>query len=55
MPRVLEWRAKVAPERHQRFETDILGYLHDSTPTTRTRLFFTADPPIKLGLTDHWD
>lgn len=36
-------------------ETDLLGYLRASTPDTRTRLFYTADPLIKLGLTDHWD
>lgn len=40
---------------HFQIETDLVGALYDATPSTRTRFFYTADPVIKLGLTDHWD
>ncbi len=40
---------------HFQIETDLFGALYDATPSTRTRSFYTADPVIKLGLTDHWD
>jgi hypothetical protein len=39
---------------HFQYETDLLGYLYDSySPDhVRTREFFTADPVVKLGLTN---
>lgn len=42
---------------HLQIETDLFGVAYDgyNTSNTISRQFFTADPVIKLGLTDHWD
>lgn len=42
---------------HLQIESDLFGIVYDGYNNSNTiaRQFFTADPVIKLGLTDHWD
>lgn len=40
---------------HLQIETDIAAYTHSTAAGTTTRLWQTADPVVKLGLTNRWD
>lgn len=40
---------------HVQIETDLFNYTHSNAGGVTTRLYTTADPLLKLGLTDHVD